>query len=207
MKRVGIVRARVFFAAELSSGARREAAAVLRELSALPGGDGVRWVRPENFHVTLRFLGDVDRDRLGELAQAVSRRVAPVPAFSTALGRVMGLPSRKPARVLVLELAPSDGLVQLAQAVEAGVVSAGFAPELRPFRAHLTLGRVKRSAPDPGRVRALAASGERFDVAEVVLFESELRPQGAIYRAVERIALNSHPHPRFHSLEEQPHGS
>ncbi len=175
---------RAFLAVELSPAARRAVAELLVELRAAPGADRVRWVRPENLHVTLRFLGDVPRDRVPALAEGVRCEVAGLPPFALRLGA----PGWLSGRVFFLELLPAAPLVALAEAVERGVVAAGAEPEARPFRPHLTLGRLRRGGR-PGVTSAVTAESDPFAVEEVVLFESRLLPGGAHYTARERMAL------------------
>ncbi|MEE9607270.1 MAG: RNA 2',3'-cyclic phosphodiesterase [Myxococcota bacterium] len=178
---------RAFFAVELGEPARRTAAEVARQLHSGPGGDDVRWVRSESLHVTLHFLGQIPRERVPSLAQCVGEEVAPLSPFRLELDGVRGFPSPRRPRVVVMDVSPRAPLEGLARAVERGVVAAGFEPEARPFRAHLTLGRVRgRRAPSAGAPPALGAN---FDVTETVLFRSELRPSGSRYTALERIRL------------------
>jgi 2'-5' RNA ligase len=179
---------RAFFAADLDDAARRAAAGVARGLREASGGDAVRWVRPEALHVTLRFLGNIDPARVRPLAHAVSDRVASLAPFEMRLGAARLFPSARRPRVVMVELAPAEPLEELAAAVEDGVVAAGFEPEGRRFRAHLTLGRLRGRRPPA--MRGLAApAGTACEVAEVVLYRSELKPSGAEYTPLERVAL------------------
>jgi len=179
---------RAFFAIELDASARLAAAQVASELRARPGGDGVRWVRPENLHVTLRFLGEIAPERVAPLAACVREQTAALAPFGLRLGALTSLPPNRRARVVVLELAPGEPLAALAAAVERGVVAAGCAPEPRAFRAHLTLGRVREGAAPPS-LAAPAVPPAGFDVTEAVLFASELHPSGSRYTPLERIPL------------------
>ena len=191
---------RVFFAIELDGPARRAVADVSSVLRARPGGDAVRWVRPENLHVTLRFLGDIDPARVASLAAHVRAQTAALAPFALRLGALASFPPGRRPRVVVLELAPGEPLAALAEAVERGVVAAGCAPEPRAFRGHLTLGRVREGRTPPALV-ALAVPPAIFDVTESVLFASELHPSGSRYTPLERVPLGGagggrlqHPH-------------
>jgi RNA 2',3'-cyclic 3'-phosphodiesterase len=191
---------RLFFAVEPDAGARRAAAALVAPLRARTGARSVRWVREENLHVTLRFLGDVEPTRVPELAAAVTAALAPLAPFALRLGPPRAFPTRRP-RLVVLDVEPPEPLAALAAAVERGVVAAGFPPEPRPFRAHLTLGRVKGPGRAPRDLDVTVpdtAPGQTFDVTEAVLFRSELHRDGARYTPLERIPLgalggSSHP--------------
>jgi 2'-5' RNA ligase len=133
---------RAFFAIELGEPARRAAAEVARRLREAPGGDGVRWVRPEALHVTLRFLGDIAPAQVAPLARRAAGELAALAPFALRLGPAALFPTPRRPRVVALDLAPEAPLTALAAALERAVVAEGFAPEPRAFRAHLTLGRV-----------------------------------------------------------------
>jgi 2'-5' RNA ligase len=187
---------RAFFAVALDAAPRRVAAAWARTLRARPGGAGVRWVGEESLHVTLRFLGSIERERVPELVRRVGVETAALEPFELTLGAAQRFPSERRPRVIALNLAPLAPLEALAGAVERGVVAAGCAPEERHFHAHLTLGRVKQrsarrldvTAPDTG-------AGDPRDmaqvVAQVVLFRSELLRSGARYTPLECVPLGA----------------
>jgi len=179
---------RAFFAIELGEPARLAAAQVAAELRTRPGGDGVRWVRPENLHVTLRFLGEIAPAQAAPLAAHVREHAQALAPFALRLGALASLPPGRRPRVLVLELAPGEPLAALADAVERGVVAAGCAPEARNFRGHLTLGRVRERGASPS-LAGLAAAPAEFVVTESVLFASELHPSGSRYTPLERVPL------------------
>ncbi len=196
---------RAFIAAEISDDARGAAAELMRALRRAPDGDEVRWVRPETLHLTLRFLGDVEPDAVGDIAACVGKAVADAAPFELSLGEAVAFPSPRRPRVVALGVVPEEPLVQLAGCVERGVVAAGFPAEERRFRAHLTLGRLRgRRLPDLAALPAPEAPP--FPVDEVVLFSSRLRPQGALHTPLERIALGGHDSPATRTSEGAMHG-
>lgn len=188
---------RAFFAVEIEDAARREAAAVARRLGAGPRGSAVRWVRPESYHVTLRFLGRTRHEQIDPLCERARSELAGLGAFEVHLGSLGAFPSARRPRVVVVALEPPEPLEQLGRALERTAVACGFAPEARAFRAHLTLGRVRERGflvPE----EALPPVSSRID--RVVLFQSELSPRGSRYTALRSIALEPdgerfvHPH-------------
>ncbi len=193
---------RAFFAVDLAPRARRAAAVVAAELET--GTVGVRWVREEAYHVTLRFLGRVHCAAIPGLIEAVSCAVSDQAPFTVRQGASRLFPSPRRPRAVVLDLEPEGPLRRLAAAVETAVVGTGLPAEERPFRAHLTLGRIR------GRERpvlpSIAASGVRLPVAEVVLFESCLRREGARYIPLERIALGGSVSPDHPTRKGEEHG-
>jgi len=185
---------RAFFAIDLDEPCRAAAGDLLAALRASPGGEGVRWVRPEALHVTLRFLGDIEPEQVGPLARAVGAEAAGREPFTLVLGAARPFPSPRRPRVVALEVGPEAELAGLAAAVERGTAACGLAPEPRPFRGHLTLGRVKQGrGPATGGLRV--PDGTACPVEEVVLFRSELARSGASYTPLERMGLGGSVHP------------
>jgi len=180
---------RSFLALALPEAVREACARLVGELRARPGGEGVRWVRPEAYHLTLRFLGNVAVDSLPDLSKCVGEAVAGSAAFEASLGELLAFPDRRRPRVVALAAHPAPALAALAERVEEGVVAAGLPAATRRFSAHLTLGRVRNrrlpsfegvQAPEPGR----------FPADPVVLFQSDLAPEGAHYTALERFFVS-----------------
>ncbi len=180
---------RLFAALELPEEPRMAAAALIRELRR--SGADVKWVAPENLHVTLKFLGETDPGRLGEITSVLAAACAAAPALDLALSGAGAFPGMSRPQVVWLGLAgQADALASLAQALDDGLAGLGFAPETRRFQAHLTLGRARRgrgpSAPSRPLAQALAGlaawRGPGFSGRRVSLMESSLTPAGPIYR-------------------------
>ncbi|MBW2235821.1 MAG: RNA 2',3'-cyclic phosphodiesterase [Deltaproteobacteria bacterium] len=180
---------RAFLAVDLDDAARAEALELAQRLRGRPGGDHVRWVRSEALHVTLRFLGQMDPQRAAELTQHVAREVRTQEPFALRLGTPHPFPSARRPRVVALEIEPREPLGALADAVERGVVAAGFEPEARAFRAHLTLGRMRGGRPP--QMEDLDAPRAESPVRDVVLYRSHLGRDGSRYEPLERMPLGS----------------
>jgi 2'-5' RNA ligase len=191
---------RTFWAVEIGERARRAAAALAAQLREDAGGDAVRWVAPEAYHVTLRFVGATPCDRVGPMAEAVRRESAGIAPFLVRLGTPGAFPHPRRPRVLViaLEEEPAGALERLAAAAERGLVATGFAPEVRRFHAHLTLGRV-RAGRRPPRLADAGCDAAPFAVDSLVLFRSEpgAAPAsgGSRYTPLERLPLGGVPSP------------
>jgi 2'-5' RNA ligase len=181
---------RVFFAVDLDASTRQAAAEISRGCEYAQGGDRVRWLRQDTFHVTMRFLGDTDPEQISGLAECVRKQTAGVKPFRMELGGVRPFPNRRSAFAVVLDVGPVERFEELAAAVERGVVAAGFTPESRPFRPHLTLGRI-RGKRFSGVTAAVTPTGQGYEVSEVVLFRSDLHPSGAQYTPLERALLGN----------------
>jgi len=191
---------RAFVAVALDAVAREGVARVIAALRQGAGGGAVRWVPPENLHVTLCFLGDTSMAKLGLLVAELRPAAAALQPFSMLLGGVAVFPSPRRPRVLSCEAGPAPALGQLAEAVVEAASRIGFPRETRPFRPHLTLGRFRERERSPVTV-SVTGVNHAVAVDEIVLYRSELRSSGAVHTPLERIALGGTDHPRTRSFE------
>jgi len=175
----GIERHRLFVAVPLPADLRD---AALRAQAALPTVHGLRLLKPDQWHVTLAFIGEVDAGKAA-IARSVVESLPPDMGGEAFLEGLLMLPSPSRARVVALELADRQGVLEaLFEAVMRGLESGGVIQrEKRTFRPHLTVARLRT----PGAVRPRYESEPaRFAVESVCLFESELRREGAVYTVV-----------------------
>jgi 2'-5' RNA ligase len=179
---------RSFFAIALPPQARDACAALAEELRARPDGEGVRWVAPGSYHLTLRFLGNVEVEALADVAARVAARVAACSPFAFRLRAVAVFPTPARPRVIAVAAEPEEPVRALARCVEQGVVAAGLAPEKRGFHAHLTLGRV-RSRRQPVLAGAEVSGAPEVPVREILLYRSDLGPGGSRYTPLHVVSL------------------
>jgi 2'-5' RNA ligase len=149
-----------------------------------------RWVGPENWHVTVKFLGRTLPelvDRVREACASASERVRP---FGVELRPLGAFPRPTGARVLWVGLRDeAEGLGVIARSLD-GELEREFPPEKRPFTAHLTVARFEpRVRIDPAELEAAVPEPSPFRVGELVLFRSHLSPKGARYEPLQRFAL------------------
>jgi len=183
-----VAKLRTFIGLALEEPALGAAACCLEALRSGPLGRDARFVRPEGLHVTLRFLGAIESDAVPALFRAVAASVFPLACFPVHLGALHAFPSPQRPRVLALGLEPETKLAELAAAVERGVVAAGFVPEPRPFRAHVTLARV-HAGRRPVLEGVPGPAPAQFTAREATLFESRPGSGGSLYTPLERMAL------------------
>lgn len=184
---------RLFVAAWLPAGAAREAAGAVGRLRER--GADARWVSPEKLHVTLRFLGDVDGDLVPGLVDALPEVVRGFAPFRLGLSGLGVFPPRGDPRVVWIGVDPgAEELGRLSVRTERALIAAGAlaAPDPRPFRAHVTIGRPR--ARGRGRwqdlLRETAFHGGTHLLDEIRLVESRLSPRGAEYAPVARFPLD-----------------
>lgn len=185
---------RLFFAVLLDDQTRRHVALVQEAMKRSLAGQRIAWVREENLHLTLRFLGEQDEQgarRAMEVAQSVAQGHSP---FRFTVRGAGVFPDPRHARVLWVGVEePAEPLYQLARRLEGELRQKGFPPEDKPFRSHITLARIK--VPPPTQVvqnllRSLPDEplGE-VEVRFFVLMQSVLQPDGAVYTPVQEFEL------------------
>jgi 2'-5' RNA ligase len=143
----------------------------------------VAWVGPDNFHLTLKFLGGVEAARLDAIAAALADAAATCDPFDLGVGDLGAFPSRTRPRVLWAGI--DDGAAAaatLASRLDVVLAPLGLPPEGRAFSAHVTLGRVRAPRPNPRLAQALSGGAfGRQRVDRLSLMRSELSPRGARY--------------------------
>jgi 2'-5' RNA ligase len=148
-----------------------------------------RWVRPENWHVTVKFMGRTYPrlvDRVHEACEAAASRIRP---FRVELDELGVFPRPKSARVFWVGLEDEGGMTALAASLDSEL-ERDFPPEKRPFTAHLTVARLNPPGPvDADELKSSAVEASAFSVGELVLFQSHLSPRGARYEPLARFPL------------------
>ncbi|HLZ50126.1 MAG TPA: RNA 2',3'-cyclic phosphodiesterase [Candidatus Acidoferrum sp.] len=186
---------RLFVALEIPAAVRDNLAALLkdlRELSLQLGDKRGRWVRPENLHVTLKFIGEAADAKLAGIRDALAkiRLDAPVDLKFRGLGY---FPNEKHPRVLWVGLSASANLALLAGDIDRALEPQGISPETRPFSPHVTLARFEPPVLPEKLGAAIQKNSQRefgsFQVREFHLIESKLRRSGAEYTTLATFPL------------------
>jgi 2'-5' RNA ligase len=185
---------RLFVAVDLSAEAREAIATQQKRIAAAMAASksSMKWVKPEQAHLTLVFLGNVDAFRAAAVIETVARNVDLAP-FDMVLDGVGVFPPRGAPRVLWVGV---DGGAQevtvLQREMASRVGGLGIALDDRPFSPHLTIGRWRESRP-PDRDRAIGAARQgvlaRVHVESATLYESRLSSAGPSYTALARANL------------------
>ncbi len=186
-------RIRTFVAVEISPAVRQAAAEVVGELAT--GAADVKWVEPENLHLTLKFLGDVNSREIPDVCRKVQQAAAPRQPFPLVVRGAGAFPSVARPRTIWLGVKEgSDEITTLTERLESALAELGFGRESRRFHPHLTLGRVRRGGPGLAALSEnLQALAEwevgRFAVDQLVVFSSQLSRSGPIHEALARAPL------------------
>jgi 2'-5' RNA ligase len=175
---------RAFLACDPPEAVRQGIAAVQNRLKKQFGG-AVRWVRPEGIHLTLKFFGDIPIGAVETIGGVVHEQVRDLSPLTLQVQKIGAFPNTNRPRVIWLGITGDVGrLVALQKKIAAGLQACGFEQEERAFSPHLTLGRVKlpQGMADLGKIieESDATAGE-FQAAELILFKSDLKPDGAVY--------------------------
>ena len=181
---------RAFIALELPGELRAAIGEVQDQLRRSAAGGKVTWTKPENLHLTLQFLGDIQEERVAGIVATLSRVAGHHARFPVAVGGVGAFPDGRLPRVLWAGCAdPAGRLGALAEAVRA----AGWGGADREFAPHVTMGRIARPRPDAALTRALDSLKDTacgtWVVDAVHLVRSELRPQGSVYTKLSSLPL------------------
>lgn len=165
-------------------------AAIRTRLIAMMGGiPGARWQDDAQLHLTLRFIGSVDRHAAEEIALALSRVHAP--PIEIALSGVGQFETRGRPNAVWAGVSPHDDLAALHRKIDQALVRAGQEPERRAYLPHITLARINAASGAADRfLEAQAGLGSPpFTLEHFALFESHLGGEGASYHIVERYRL------------------
>ena len=183
-------RIRTFIAIEPSADARAEVAWVASAVRAA-NVKGARAVRDEGLHVTLRFLGDVERGDVPGIAAAIRTAAREVAPFELALGDVGAFPSLRRARTLLVGVdGDVEALTKLRDGIESELSKVGFRRDRQRFNPHITIARIRDRVSNADRravvdaARSVDYARASFTVSGVTLFQSALTPEGAVYRSL-----------------------
>ncbi len=180
-------RIRLFLAVDVPEEVRDALASSVAPLrDAVPGA---RWAPPENWHVTLKFLGGVYPRLVGWVREQAGEAAGESAPFLSALGALGAFPSAGRARVLWVGLDdPAGRLAALAEALDRRL-EREFPPERRPFSAHLTVARMRQQVALDESVLQTLVPSEPFEIRELVVYRSHLGRPHARYEALERFPL------------------
>ncbi len=155
----------------------------------------IRWVKPDNIHLTLKFLGDTDEKILDRIVEATKAVCSGYSGFNLEIKSVGVFPDMRAPRVLWVGISDNDSLSGLQKSIEDGLAKLWFTPEKRRFRPHLTLGRFRSSSGKEGLYDKIEEhknlSLGSMEVESLFLIKSELTPSGAEYTKIAGIDLKN----------------
>ncbi|MEK6598961.1 MAG: RNA 2',3'-cyclic phosphodiesterase [Deltaproteobacteria bacterium] len=158
------------------------------------GTNKVTWVKPENIHLTIKFLGDIEADKIDSIVGLLEGAAAKSRSFDISAKGVGCFPTIDNPRVLWVGIEEGNvNMAALYNNIEDALSAIGFAKEERPFKPHLTLGRIKFLKDKKGLKERIERFKDitlgQYMVDSICLFQSRLTPEGAVHIKLEKIEL------------------
>ncbi len=184
---------RTFIAIEIPGDIRNKIAELQFRLKEL--GGRITWVKPENMHLTLKFLGDTDESLIENISEKLMQLALSFNQFEIKVKSVGAFPNlRRPKIFWVGTETDSSTLIELANKIDQQMSKFGYAREKRRFSAHLTMGRVRDNKGIEPLIKKLQKeelfNPGKFVVKEVLFIKSELTRKGPIYTLLKKIKIN-----------------
>ena len=162
-------------------------------IKALLASESIKWTELANTHLTLAFLGDTEEKRIMILSKMLREKCSGFGEFSFTLAGTGVFKNFRDPRVIWAGIRSSEQLAKLSQTINSGLAENDFPVEERPFKPHLTLGRI-RSIKDPENLKSvidryIETEFQTITVNEVILYESILMQTGPVYKALDKYTL------------------
>ena len=183
---------RAFIAVEVAPTTIASIASAIAQLK--PKLPAIRWAAPANFHLTVKFLGDIEARQVDAIGKALEPALTPFPRCTINAKGLGVFPGLRQPKILWVGFF-GDQLAWLVASVDAKLAPLGFPSEQRGFTPHLTIGRWRQSDRPPGNLKKELDRWRDCDfgatnVDQVILFHSVLKPTGAVYSQLKVIKLN-----------------
>ena len=158
------------------------------QFKSLLRNEKIKWVGKDNFHLTLRFLGNTSQEQVRELDLGLAQIAEKLNSFNLSINGLGNFKSKGQPRVFFAKLDEAEQLQKLADEIESLAVSLGFEAEHKIFRPHLTLARIKHIQDKQQFYKIIEEYSERYfqiiEVKEFVFYQSVLTPDGPIYKPI-----------------------
>ncbi|MDW7739473.1 MAG: RNA 2',3'-cyclic phosphodiesterase [Bacillota bacterium] len=175
---------RLFIAVDLSDKQKHEVLNMQHRASEYL--EGIKWVKPEGMHLTLKFIGETEEHKITEIKSAMDKAFMNYEPIETVFGGCGVFPNLSRARIFWVDVSRGkEALNRLASSIDSELILYGFEPEKRDYRPHLTIGRARYPLPDK-LVKIFLEQEEYFEsppnnICEVILYQSRLTKHGAVY--------------------------
>lgn len=186
---------RSFIALSLPQEIKNYLTAIIQEFKKIAAD--VKWVKPENLHLTLKFLGEQEEKRIKKIKEILEVVAGQRKSYALELGGIGGFPKLEYPRVIWIGLSKgTQETLNLVQELEKEISKLGIPQEKKPFATHITLGRVRSALNREKLVAclkdfAIAKEKLNFSAQEIVLYKSTLTAQGPIYEPIHRVTFKN----------------
>jgi RNA 2',3'-cyclic 3'-phosphodiesterase len=180
---------RTFLALDLPENVRRNISALIEQLKG-SNVSGIKWVTFENLHITFQFIGDTQRHDISEIGLFLENIFCDFDKINFLEPKLEIIPARNPRIIWISLQTDHKEILKASRQFKNKLHDMGYKLDKKPIRFHITLGRIKKRLPDFFVQQILTPELKitDFEVSEVTLYESFLRPQGPVYEKV----LNYH---------------
>ncbi|OGT07759.1 MAG: 2'-5' RNA ligase [Gammaproteobacteria bacterium GWE2_37_16] len=178
---------RTFIAITLSYSLQKEITKIIAQLKKEPLYHSIRWTKPKNLHLTLRFLGDITQDQLAKISLELFSCLSKLRSFTLQFDTLIPFPDTHSPIALVLKPVTSNELNNLAHIIDNCVLQYGVSSEKRAFHPHLTLARIKHKLPCHSTHESLAKIHLPklvLEVKQINVMHSKPTPLGSYYKSL-----------------------
>lgn len=188
---------RTFIAIELPQEIRDFLGRIQEQLKT--SGADVKWVNPENIHLTLKFLGEIDEKKMAKISEILNDIAENKNSFQIRISSLGAFPNMDFPRVIWVGIGQGDAETKaIAKELEEKIVRLGIPKEDRPFSSHITIGRTRSTLNREKLVRSLVSMEDKvekenltFSATKITLFKSTLTPKGPIYETLHNASLKT----------------
>jgi len=178
---------RVFIAINLPEDVKKNFDPIVEELKKLNPDYGIKWVEPENLHLTLHFFGDLNEKQITLVEGGIEEISKRIESFKLNIGTSGCFPNEREPRVFFAAVEDTEILHDLIGKLEVMLENLGYKVDTRPWQGHLTLGRIKDWSRC--KIASVKIPSMTFSVKSVELMESELTPDGPVYSVLKSFPL------------------
>jgi 2'-5' RNA ligase len=188
---------RTFIAVDFSPEIIRKIKEIIDYFKTQTPERALKWVAPENLHLTIKFLGEVPEEKIEQIKSLINETLDDVKVFEIGVEELGMYPNPQKPRVVWLGITGADPLKEIHKMLESQLQKADIQPDKRSFSPHLTIARIRRNA-DIQSVKEIGETLSKFKVGSlgscnidhIVVYKSELTPQGPIYTPLLSSPLN-----------------
>jgi 2'-5' RNA ligase len=144
---------------------------------------GIKWVEPENLHITFQFIGDTQQQHISEITNFLADIFSQMQSIHFSEPKVQIIPQRNPKIIWISLQTNHKKIFQASRRIKEKLLEMGYKLDSKSLKFHITLGRIKKRLPDFFIQKILTTELKiiGFDVSEAALYQSFLRPEGPVY--------------------------
>jgi 2'-5' RNA ligase len=181
---------RTFIALEIKENIKELLAGIQQKIGSKTGG--IKWVKPKNMHLTLKFLGSTREDKIENISDVLINTAGNLNSFNVSVSGFGAFPSSNNPKVIWAGLKADDVLYKIQKDLDVSLESLGFAKEKQSFSPHLTIGRVRDSRAKKNlrdAFQQVRTEQGCFEAENITFYKSELMPEGPVYTVLKSVKL------------------